>query len=58
MRPSMDEVVSALEELQDGEKRERKGQQEETATNKARSCRQDVGTGLVAYPRPSASLRA
>ncbi|XP_076893038.1 putative serine/threonine-protein kinase PBL10 isoform X1 [Bidens hawaiensis] len=58
MRLSMDEVVSTLEELQDGEKRERKGQQGETATNKARSCRQDVGTGLVAYPRPSASLRA
>ncbi|XP_076883086.1 putative serine/threonine-protein kinase PBL10 isoform X2 [Bidens hawaiensis] len=58
MRPSMDEVVSTLEEHQDGDKRERKGQQAETETNKARSCRQDVGTGLVAYPRPSASLRA
>ncbi|KAD1852818.1 hypothetical protein E3N88_42206 [Mikania micrantha] len=57
MRPSMDEVVSTLEELQDGGKRERRDPRAET-TNKARSCRQEVGTGLVAYPRPSASLRA
>ncbi|KAI3816791.1 hypothetical protein L1987_16496 [Smallanthus sonchifolius] len=57
MRPSMDEVVSTLEELQNGEKRERKDPHVEPATNKARSCRQEGGTGFVAYPRPSASLR-
>lgn len=57
-RPSMDEVVSTLEELQGGEKRERREDPHvEPAGNKARSCGHEVGTGLVAYPRPSASLR-
>ncbi|PWA90067.1 protein kinase superfamily protein [Artemisia annua] len=58
MRPSMDEVVTTLEELQDSEKRERRDPQVNQAANKARSCRQEAGTGMVAYPRPSASLRA
>ncbi|XP_076884783.1 putative serine/threonine-protein kinase PBL10 [Bidens hawaiensis] len=59
MRPSMDEVVAALEQLQDDEKRERKDPHvEPTTTNKARSCGHKVGSKMVAYPRPSASLRA
>lgn len=58
MRPSMDEVVTTLEELQDSEKRERRDPQVNQSANKARSCRQEAGAGMVAYPRPSASLRA
>ncbi|KAI3730909.1 hypothetical protein L1987_62089 [Smallanthus sonchifolius] len=58
LRPSMDVVVSTLEELQNDEKHEHKSPQAEPTTNKARSCRQEAGTRMVAYPRPSASLRA
>lgn len=62
MRPTMDEVVTTLEELHDTEKRDRREPQMNRhgvpSTNKARSCRQEVGPGVVAYPRPSASLRA
>lgn len=60
MRPTMDEVVATLEELQDSEKHERKSSNPnmEPITNKARSCRQEVGAKMVDYPRPSASLRA
>lgn len=60
MRPSMDEVVTTLEELQDSEKRERREPQVNQSTNNkaTRSCRQEAGAGMVAYPRPSASLRA
>ncbi|XP_071715377.1 probable serine/threonine-protein kinase PBL10 [Rutidosis leptorrhynchoides] len=58
LRPSMDEVVTTLEELQDTEKRERREPNANTPSNKARSCRQEIGQGLVSYPRPSASLRA
>ena len=58
MRPTMDEVVTTLEELQDNEKRERRDPHGVPSANKARSCRQEVGHGAVAYPRPSASLRA
>ncbi|KAK9063455.1 hypothetical protein SSX86_017325 [Deinandra increscens subsp. villosa] len=57
MRPCMDEVVATLEELQDDEKRERRKPHAEPKSNKTRSCRQEVGTRMVAYPRPSASLR-
>ncbi|KAI3817538.1 hypothetical protein L1987_11333 [Smallanthus sonchifolius] len=58
LRPSMDVVVSTLEELQNDEKHEHKSPHAEPTTNKARSCRQEAGTRMVAYPRPSASFRA
>ncbi|CAI9098234.1 OLC1v1034845C1 [Oldenlandia corymbosa var. corymbosa] len=60
MRPSMDEVVTTLEQLQEtsnqGEK-ERKSNRHGHSSHRARHCGKSAEEppGMVAYPRPSAS---
>ncbi|XAR50928.1 Non-specific serine/threonine protein kinase [Bertholletia excelsa] len=50
LRPSMDEVVSALEQIQDSKDKVKGAQKEHQST-----CKRSEATGMTAYPGPSSS---
>lgn len=62
LRPSMDEVVTALEELQDPKEVSKNDRKDQPLDRHGRVngqlglCRSEAPVGAGAYPRPSASL--